>query len=377
MYFFITDPHFFICPTDSGAQPTAKMALRFLNRLNSWAELFREDEYRVGISDDCLALLKSHPYSLFNSLFRIQLSLLLTTQFTSVLNKVLGVFEEKMPEFSRALDLIDPNKLLFELKQTTYTPVEFGQRLPLDFHQPFADMLGHLTFGQAQHVFPITAFQNVQFLSAWSDLEELTWRQYDMRLYTAAHVEYFLDEGMDNVESIANPVQGEFELVQTASTVPDITPIRTVHTLGDVLEKVCARYSNRLFISRELEDQLKQPKSYSNADQILRAIEGLVLVLLDAYNRPHLPDTPYKSPSTIYQEQRSHEIGDESGSVHQDERLRSYRRIHFDDQELYAYLHVKTTPRIHFAVTQFNGQNVIVLGPIVRHLPTADYDLAM
>jgi hypothetical protein len=373
-HFFVVDPYFFIYPADENFPLDKKLAGQFIQRLSDWAKILKNPLYEIGMSKDCVEMLKHHPRSILNGKFASELFNYIKgffAQVSQVIVPIISTIKQKLA-FNQALKTIDSEKLIYEITSVTIAPLEFTTRLPEYFQSNFQKMLADLTFARAQKFFPIASFERVSFLTQ-------IYQQDDWllpSLITAVQASYEAD--VDSIDSeIPGLIQDEFEIASDVVSFQEMQQKRRVSSLKNIVERVTKKYPNDVGISQELRNIVKKTEdALANASTIEAAIEGLrywLIVFREKRKQCYSVPQAYELAREAYRALLSHDITDESETVKNDPNLSNERHIRFEGRDAYAFLHIKTIPRIHFAVVERNNDYMVVLGVIDQHLGTAKF----
>ncbi|GEM_PF-4601994 len=373
--FLIIDPYLLIYP-DATSKLDRTLVARFISNLNMWSEIVQLSSYEVGITQDSIDFIKHHPRSILNGIF-IEELLDFTHQNLGTINILIAPIVSKLKNalaFAQALNEIDDDILIYEIKSTAIAPSDFIERLPEYLREEFLMMLGHLVFARQQQIVPIATFEQVLFATTFYTREDPDW--LTPYLYISVSVDYETTAD-DDIEKLQNPVQDQLEIVKTTQDLPPEAV--TSRTLADVLDAIQNKYPNSFLISQELQTHVKKNRdTLTDANRIEYAIEGLHH-WLDVYRQKrdanYTEYLAFEEARRIYRQKASHDITGASKTVSRTPSLSNERLVRYNGNTYYAHWHIKITPRIYFTAIPTEDTYMVLLGKITAHLSTARHSM--
>lgn len=374
-HFLIIDPYLLIYPEDEPTPLKQDVALHFVNNLWQLNQLINHPQYEVGISEACIAVIKHHPRSAFNSSFMRQICHISSRKLgdiSKMLEQVIDNIRDGLP-FKNAINRIETSKFIYDInrKSIVFDPMDYCNRLPYDtIRNEFLYMVGELTFAHKQHISPIDVFENLTLLTSYYPYMP-AWAKTELKTYV--YVTYLLDDSPEEAHVEARiPIESNLtKLLNTSSTRP-------YASLKEIIDYIQYKHRDIFLISKQLNDDIKKhPDKLRNSYDIESAIESLKIWLY--FFESHLVDHSEKYASDyatfMYDTRAQFRISDASETVKRNPRLKNERKAQFNGKAYEAFLHVKLSQgtRIHFLPIQQEGKHAILLGKIGGHLPTARF----
>lgn len=380
--FLILDPFLFLLPETPYAG--SSNILSFFRCLNRWAKELTENPVRFGTSTECIHLLKGDRRSVFNRTTIKDVTYKLKAYDESLVHIVLQLTSllEETEQLAQVLGRINNDVLVYEIKDVTYSPKEFGSRLCSEsLENAFREMLGNITFARAQRVFPISEFDRICIATTYSELDKY-WI-LDEKLYVHVHCDFCLDEQFPLSEGIPlTPHKDEYALITNPKSISETQPSQKVAPIPikEAVERLAELSGKRLVLSEECKDDLQLQHYSPFHDKIVKIIDHLDKVWLREFEsniKRHVsPQLATQNAIIKLREVIPHQTHGEGEQVKQNPKWSSQFDVHVGDKIVSAKIHVKIGNQysIYFCHICHEGSYAVVLGRMLsKHPSTAKF----
>jgi hypothetical protein len=364
MQYVIIDPFLMCIPKPEYV--SREQAMRYLQSLETWAEIIEKYDVKLRISSACRdALYKESLYPINE----VRLSKLIqahelgnTDDYFQVCQRLFnGLLGELAIDDEVGKSKNDKIEWEVDVKSVEITPATFSDRIEDEqLREAFKTMLAEVGFARNNKLLPISELKNVKFGTIFIEDHHKVSKKIEVQgrcTIVTSDILGYSDEWVQEAYEIAYDTKDFLHLHKIS------VEVRT--TYEAVLE-VGKMYPNNLSIS---DLALKTSRSYhsENPKDIFSYIEGLVLYWLPAY----LSGGHIKADQQFYNKFSRRCAMDESETT-----KRKFSRDYtttFEGNTYECYRHIKigqgpNCARIYFdVITDSQGKSKILLGRVGRH----------